>query len=158
MALKAPTTRRGPGQNEIDFRYSDALTAADNALDLPDRRQNGCRAATGCARTSAPSRSRARPGNGFHINMSVKADGRDPDNLPHMVAGILDKIVEMTAFLNPTENSYKRFGSHKGAGLCVVVKREPLAAHPHSRGRWANTAARSCARPTRRPTRISPSR
>ena len=52
------------------------------------------------------------PGNGFHINMSVKAqDGSD--NLPYMIAGILDKVRDMTAFLNPTENSYLRFGSCK---------------------------------------------
>jgi len=44
--------------------------------------------------------------------MSVKA-GDASDNLPHMIAGILENISGMTAFLNPTENSYKRFGSHK---------------------------------------------
>ena len=30
-----------------------------------------------------------------------------------MIAGILDKVEEMTAFLNPTENSYRRFGMAK---------------------------------------------
>ena len=44
--------------------------------------------------------------------MSVKAeDGRDC--LPQMVAGVLDKVGEMTVFLNPTEESYTRFGGHK---------------------------------------------
>ena len=33
--------------------------------------------------------------------------------LPSVMAGILDKAYEMTAFLNPTENSYARFGKHK---------------------------------------------
>ena len=33
-----------------------------------------------------------------------------------MIAGILDKIEEMTVFLNPTENSYKRFGHSKAPG------------------------------------------
>ena len=52
------------------------------------------------------------PGSGFHINMSVKAeDGRDC--LPQMVAGVLDKVADMTVFLNPTEESYARFGGHK---------------------------------------------
>ena len=101
----------GPGQNEIDFRYSDALTAADNALTFQTvvktvARRNGL-----CADFSAKPLDDA-PGNGFHINMSVKAEDAS-DNLPHMVAGILENIVGMTAFLNPTENSYKRFGSHK---------------------------------------------
>ena len=30
-----------------------------------------------------------------------------------MIAGILEKSEEMTAFLNPTENSYARFGQNK---------------------------------------------
>ncbi len=52
------------------------------------------------------------PGNGFHINLSVKAtDGID--YLPAVMAGVLEKIAAMTAFLNPTEESYSRFGSDK---------------------------------------------
>lgn len=101
----------GLGQNEIDFRYSDALTAADNAMTFQTvvktvAHRNGL-----CADFSAKPLDHA-PGNGFHINMSVKA-GDASDNLPHMIAGILENISGMTAFLNPTENSYKRFGSHK---------------------------------------------
>ena len=101
----------GPGQNEIDFRYSDALTAADNAMTFQTvvktvAHRNGL-----CADFSTKPLDHA-PGNGFHINMSVKA-GDASDNLPHMIAGILENISGMTAFLNPTENSYKRFGSHK---------------------------------------------
>ena len=57
-------------------------------------------------------RSGDAPGSGFHINMSVKAeDGRD--YLPQMVAGVLDKVAEMTLFLNPMAESYARFGGHK---------------------------------------------
>ena len=53
-----------------------------------------------------------QPGNGFHINISVKAsDGTDTMN--YLIAGILDKISDMTVFLNPTKNSYHRFGIHK---------------------------------------------
>ena len=40
------------------------------------------------------------PGNGFHINMSVKPSDSS-ENLCYMIAGVLDKVVEMTAFLNP---------------------------------------------------------
>ena len=31
----------------------------------------------------------------------------------YMIAGVLNRICEMTAFLNPTENSYARFGENK---------------------------------------------
>ena len=101
----------GPGQNEIDFRYSDALTAADNAMTFQTivktvARRNGL-----CADFSAKPLENA-PGNGFHINMSIKPS-ETSENLCYMIAGVLDKVEEMTAFLNPTENSYKRFGQNK---------------------------------------------
>ena len=52
------------------------------------------------------------PGNGFHINFSVKG-GDEQKNLPCVIAGILDKIYDMTAFLNPIRNSYERLGKLK---------------------------------------------
>jgi len=102
---------QGPGQNEIDFRYSDALTAADNAMTFQTivrtvAHRNGL-----CADFS-PKPLANEPGNGFHINISVKPDD-DPENLNRMIAGILAKVEEMTAFLNPTEASYRRFGIDK---------------------------------------------
>ena len=104
----------GPSQNEIDFRYSDALSAADNAMTFQTivktvSRRNGL-----CADFSAKPLP-DQPGNGFHINMSVRsADGSD--QLYPMISGILDKLEDMTAFLNPTENSYLRFGNNKAPG------------------------------------------
>ena len=101
----------GPGQNEIDFRYSDALTAADNVMTFQTvvrttAHRNGLHA------DFRPKPLSGKPGNGFHINMSVKAaDGSD--YLNEMIAGVLAKASDMTAFLNPTEDSYKRFGSNK---------------------------------------------
>ncbi|MBQ8827844.1 MAG: glutamine synthetase [Clostridia bacterium] len=101
----------GPGQNEIDFRYSDPLTAADNVMTFQNVVKTAARRNGLYADFSAKPLEN-KPGNGFHINMSVKADdGRD--YLPKMIAGVLEKICDMTAFLNPTENSYKRFGSNK---------------------------------------------
>ena len=45
--------------------------------------------------------------------MSVKASDDNSDNMPFIIAGILEKISDMTVFLNPLENSYKRFGHNK---------------------------------------------
>jgi len=53
-----------------------------------------------------------KPGNGFHINMSVKSADHT-DNMDFMIAGILAKITDMTLFLNPVESSYQRFGNNK---------------------------------------------
>lgn len=101
----------GPGQNEIDFRYSDALSAADNAMTFQTvvkttAQRNGLWA------DFSPKPLPDKPGNGFHINMSAKNAVGD-DLLPHLIAGILDKTSDMTAFLNPSRESYDRFGSHK---------------------------------------------
>lgn len=101
----------GPGQNEIDFRYSSPLAAADNAMTFQTvvktvARRNGLYA------DFSPKPLEDKPGNGFHINMSVKSSD-NADNMNFMIAGILTKVAEMTIFLNPLENSYQRFGNNK---------------------------------------------
>ncbi|MBO4283301.1 MAG: glutamine synthetase [Clostridia bacterium] len=100
----------GPGQNEIDFRYTDALSAADNVMTFQTvvrtvARRNGVYA------DFSPKPLDGVPGNGFHINWSVKPDNEK--KLENMIAGILEKIVPMTVFLNSTEGSYARLGQMK---------------------------------------------
>ena len=101
----------GPGQNEIDFRYSSPLAAADNTMTFQTvvktvARRNGLYA------DFSPKPLEDKPGNGFHINMSVKSSD-NADNMNFMIAGILAKVAEMTIFLNPLESSYQRFGNNK---------------------------------------------
>lgn len=101
----------GPGQNEIDFRYSSPLAAADNAMTFQMvvktvARRNGLYA------DFSPKPLEDKPGNGFHINISVKSSD-NVDNMNFMIAGILAKVAEMTIFLNPLESSYQRFGNNK---------------------------------------------
>lgn len=100
----------GPGQNEIDFRYSDPLTAADNAVAFRTV-VNTIAARNGLWADFSPKPLEDQPGNGMHINFSVQNAGED--GMPHVIAGILRHIPEMTVFLNTTEGSYRRFGSHK---------------------------------------------
>ena len=104
----------GPGQNEVDFRHADAMTAADNAVYFKDvvhavAMQNGLTA------DFSPKPLSNCSGNGLHINMSVnRIDGCDSAELTkHFMAGILAHVKELTAFLNPTEDSYKRLGEKK---------------------------------------------
>ena len=101
----------GPGQNEIDFRYSDALTAADNAMTFRAVVKTVA-ARNGLYADFSPRPLADAPGSGFHVNMSVKADS-GVDLLPHMIAGILEYVPEITVFLNPTEDSYARLGRDK---------------------------------------------
>jgi glutamine synthetase len=101
----------GPGQNEIDFRYSDALTAADNAMTFRTVVKTVA-ARNGLFADFSPRPLEDAPGSGFHMNMSVKA-ASGADLLPHMIAGILEFVPEITVFLNPTEASYERLGRDK---------------------------------------------
>ena len=100
----------GPGQNEVDFRYSDPLSAADNAVTFLTVVKT-IAARNGLYADFSPRPLDGRPGSGFHINMSVQGGA---EALMHRVmGGILDKITDMTLFLNPTEQSYSRLGAHK---------------------------------------------
>ena len=101
----------GPGQNEIDFRYAEALTAADNVMTFQTvvktvARRNGLYA------DFSPKPLPGEPGNGFHINMSVRPDDSG-ESMVHMIAGVLDRVIPMTVFLDPAEDSYRRLGQRK---------------------------------------------
>ena len=100
----------GPGQNEIDFRYSDALTAADNAVTFCTVVKT-IAARNGLHADFSPKPIQDKPGSGFHINISVK--GGDEFVMHRMMGGILNKISDMTLFLNPTKRSYHRLGANK---------------------------------------------
>lgn len=100
----------GPGQNEIDFRYSDPLTAADNAMAFRTV-VNTIAARNGLWADFSPKPLEDQPGNGMHINFSVRGTGEDV--MPQVIAGILRHVPDMTVFLNTTEGSYRRFGSNK---------------------------------------------
>ena len=101
----------GPGQNEIDFRYSDPISAADNVVTFRAV-VNTIAARNGLCADFSPKPLPNKPGNGMHINILVESkNGRDA--LPQVVAGILEHITDITLFLNTTEESYLRFGSDK---------------------------------------------
>ncbi len=102
----------GPGQNEIDFRFSDPVTAADDALTFlwvvkTVAEKNGLYA------DFSPKPIKDAPGSGMHINISVTALREKKDLHPYAVSGIMNRISDMTAFLNPCENSYERLGKNK---------------------------------------------
>lgn len=101
----------GPGQNEIDFRYSDALTAADNTM-IFQRVSRTVANRNGLFADFSPKPIGNAPGNGFHINMSLRPF-EDEEQFHQMIAGILNNVRAMTAFLNPTAGSYKRLGQNK---------------------------------------------
>ena len=104
----------GPGQNEIDFRYADALTAADNALTF-QRVVKTVAHRNGLFADFSPKPISDAPGNGFHVNVSLRPF--DGEAFKSVIAGILAHAAAMTAFFNPCEASYKRLGTHKAPGF-----------------------------------------
>ena len=117
MSPEASHHEEGPGQNEIDFHYSDALTAADNVATFKWI-VNTKAAANGLYADFSPKPLVGLPGNGMHINISYRPvngnAGKDTENLlPNILAGILKHIEEITYFLNPNGESYNRLGASK---------------------------------------------
>lgn len=104
----------GPGQNEIDIRYSEPLSAADNAVTFKSVVKT-ISARNGLCADFSPKPLKDEPGSGLHINVSVTSDD-GKDCLEHMIAGIMDKIDGITLFLNPCRASYERLGSKKAPG------------------------------------------
>ncbi|MCL2199383.1 MAG: glutamine synthetase family protein, partial [Defluviitaleaceae bacterium] len=120
MGIKPETSHheQGPGQNEIDFKFSDALTCADNFLAFKTTvRKIATR--NGLFASFLPKPIADNPGSGLHVNLSLSDGGKNiftnsigefTDDAKHFIAGILSKTPEITLFLNPTANSYDRFG------------------------------------------------
>ena len=104
----------GPGQNEIDFHPADPLAAADNAMTFKSVVRT-IAARNGLYASFYPKPLPDQSGNGLHINLSVSGDdGRDV--LYSFMAGIMEHIEDITVFLNPTEQSYRRLGERKAPG------------------------------------------
>ncbi|PTW91663.1 L-glutamine synthetase [Microbacteriaceae bacterium MWH-Ta3] len=108
----------GPGQNEIDLRYADALTTADNIQTFRTVIKEVA-IEQGVYATFMPKPLQQHPGSGMHTHMSLFEgdsnaffDPSAPYNLSktarQFMAGILTHAHEITAVTNQFVNSYKR--------------------------------------------------
>lgn len=108
------------GQQEIDFRYSDALTTADSAVTLRVALKVIAQL-NGLYCTFLPKPLRGINGSGMHVHQSLTyiangknafSDHGDPHGLSkiakHFIAGQLAHARGMCAILAPLVNSYKR--------------------------------------------------
>lgn len=120
MGLRPQTSRheQGPGQNEIDCRYSDILTAADNFLALKSAVKS-IADGDGLYASFMPKPLPNYSGSSLHLILSLSQNGENlfqVDNGLHnetaesFLQGVLRRITEITLFLNPLTNSYERFG------------------------------------------------
>ena len=108
----------GPGQNEIDLRYADALTMADNIMTFRTVIKEVA-IEQGVYATFMPKPFTEHPGSGMHTHMSLfEGDTNaffDPSSQYHLsktakqfIAGLLRHAPEITAVTNQYVNSYKR--------------------------------------------------
>jgi glutamine synthetase len=110
-----------PGQEEINVRYADALTMADRHVIIKNAAKE-IAWAKGKAITFLAKWNYSAAGSSSHIHQSLwSADGKtslfhDKDGeygmssvMKHYVAGLLNHASEITYFLAPYINSYKRF-------------------------------------------------
>ena len=107
-----------PAQHEIDFKYDEALTTADNIMTFKlsvktIAKRHGLHA------TFMPKPKEGVDGSGMHTNMSLYKDGvnvfydaEDANGLSkeayYFIGGLMKHIKAITAIANPLINSYKR--------------------------------------------------
>lgn len=157
----------GPGQNEIDFRYSDALKSADNVETFTSVVKT-VSAKNGLWASFEPKPLANQAGSGLHINMSVKSDEIDEldgksaetssksaelsakkssetELLKQMIAGVLNRIPELTAIFNPSPESYERLGKFKAPKYISWSKqnRSQLIRIPAANGEYVRAELRS---------------
>ncbi|MCR5215606.1 MAG: type I glutamate--ammonia ligase [Lachnospiraceae bacterium] len=136
-----------PAQHEIDFKYDEALQAADNIITFKlavktIAKRHGLHA------TFMPKPKYGVAGSGMHINMSLFKDGKnafadadDKNGLSKVaysfIAGIMKHMDGMAAITNPLVNSYKRLVPGYEAPIYVAwsaSNRSPLIRIPSARG------------------------
>ena len=104
-----------PGQQEINFRFSDALTMADNHVVY----KNGAKEIAhlnGCSITFMAKPDHTWIGNSCHIHSSLwrgdeNAFAGESDIFKQYLAGQIAALKELAIFVAPTINSYKRFAA-----------------------------------------------
>lgn len=154
----------GPGQHEIDFRYSDGITTADRIMVLK------LTSKTIAMRhnlhvTFMPKPVYGIPGSGMHTNVSLFKDGKntfyDPDNkyrlskeALYFMGGIMKHAKGLAAITNPLVNSYKRLTSGYEAPVFIAwstCNRSPLIRIPVVRNGTASRIEFRCPDPTCNP-------
>ncbi|GAB3263477.1 type I glutamate--ammonia ligase [Kineosporia babensis] len=120
----------GPGQNEIDLRYADALTMADNIMTFRTVIKEVA-LEQGLYASFMPKPLSAHPGSGMHTHFSLFEGDQNAFHEAgaeyqlskigrQFIAGLLKHAAEITAVTNQWVNSYKRIwgGAEAPAYVC----------------------------------------
>ena len=142
----------GPGQNEVDFAFADVMSAADNAV-LFKQVVKTVAAMSGLHASFMPKPLSNHPGSGMHINLSAYREGHNimsdcagglTGEAAGLVAGIMRRLPEMTAVLNPITNSYRRLATMDMPGsIGWSQDNSQLIRLPHASGERARIELRS---------------
>jgi glutamine synthetase len=135
-----------PGQHEIDFRYDDVLTTADNITTFRFVVKNVA-TRNGLHATFMPKPIYGINGSGMHTHMSLfsggtdifydsKAEGQLGESCLNYIGGILRHAKGFCAITNPLVNSYKRLvpGYRRRRRSWSEKNRSPLVRVPATRG------------------------
>lgn len=114
--IKSSCHKYGNGQNEIDFKFTDVMTMADN-LSYFRTIVKTISAGNGLYASFMPKPLANQPSSGLTLSFRIMKDGKsifaltDGEPTPDgkaFIDGILSKINEMSAFINTIPNSYER--------------------------------------------------
>ena len=144
------------GQNEIDFKYADALVTADNVTTFKYVVKSIAQR-HGLYATFMPKPLHGVNGSGMHVNISLIKDGKnafynEEDQLGlssvayNFIAGVLKHIKEICPITNPLVNSYKRLVPDYEAPVYIAwsaKNRSPLIRVPSARGEGTRIEFRS---------------
>ena len=144
------------GQNEIDFKYADALVTADNVTTFKYVVKSIAQR-HGLYATFMPKPLHGVNGSGMHVNISLIKDGKnafynEEDQLGlssvayNFIAGVLKHIKEICPITNPLVNSYKRLVPDYEAPVYIAwsaKNRSPLIRVPSARGEGTRIELRS---------------
>ena len=145
-----------PAQHEIDFKYDEALTTADNIMTFKLAVRTIAKR-HGLFASFMPKPKQGVSGSGMHINMSLSKDGKNIFDDPsgelglskeayYFIGGIMKHIKGMTAITNPLVNSYKRLVPGYEAPIYIAwsaTNRSPLIRIPSTRGEGTRVELRS---------------
>ena len=156
LQVTAANHEFSPGQFEINLNHSELVDAADRAFRMKSAVQEIARH-EGLLATFMAKPFNDEGGSGFHLHVSLgdqtgqnvfgDPDGQDElsDNARHAIAGILAHAPALAAILNPTINSYKRFGPDTLAPWLIdwgLDNRSAMVRIPPERGSGARMEVR----------------
>ena len=144
------------GQHEIDFKYADALTTADNVVSFKYAVRSVA-SMNGLHATFMPKPVFGINGSGMHCNVSLFKDGKNAfydENAPYqlskvalnVIGSLLQNVRSFTAITNPLVNSYKRLVPGYEAPVYLawsLANRSALIRVPAKRGSATRVELRS---------------